>query len=66
MQRKGAQKGRAAARETDSAAAPKPAQPDQTPGGTAAPPAAPTPEVAKPAVKPIITMVVALRPKITR
>lgn len=55
MQRKGAQKGRAAA-------APRPAQPDQTPGDTAAPSAAPTPEVAKPAVKAHVPRVSLPRP----
>lgn len=62
MQRKGAPKGKPAAREADGAAAPKPAQPDQTLGGTAAPPTAPTPQVAKPAVKAHVPRVSLPRP----
>jgi len=63
MQRKGAQKSKAATREADTAAATsRPAQPSQPPGEKAAPPAAPTSEAARPAVKAHVPRVSLPRP----
>jgi len=63
MQRKGAQKGKAAVREADTpAAAAKPATPQPPPGNTAVTPAASTPPVARAAVKAHVPRVSLPRP----